>query len=57
MSLNQFVSFITIAKDKSFNNSKILKSYLDSVIQKNLSVDDEADWYQQIHDSIPVWVS
>lgn len=57
MSLSQFMSFITIAKDKSFNNSKILKAYLDSAIQKNLSVDDEDVWYQQIHDSIPVWVS
>lgn len=57
MNLNQFVSFITIAKDKSFSNSKILKSYLDSIIQKNLSLDDETVWSQQIHDSIPVWVS
>lgn len=57
MSLSQFVSFITIAKDKGFKNSKVLKSYLDSVIQKNLSLDDESIWYQQIHDSIPVWVS
>lgn len=57
MNLSQFVAFITIAKDKGFNNSKVLKSYLDSVIQKNLSLDDESVWYQQIHDSIPVWVS
>jgi hypothetical protein len=57
MNLSQFMTFITIAKDKSFNNSKVLKSYLDSVIQKNLSLDDESIWYQQIHDSIPVWVS
>ena len=57
MNLNQFVSFITIAKNKSFSNSKVLKSYLDSIIQNNLSMDDESIWYQQIHDSIPVWVS
>lgn len=57
MNLSQFVSFITIAKDKGFKSSKVLKSYLDSVIQKNLSLDDESIWYQQIHDSIPVWVS
>ncbi|MBS4063591.1 MAG: AlwI family type II restriction endonuclease [Chitinophagaceae bacterium] len=57
MSLSQFVSFITIAKDKGFKNSKVLKAYLDSVIQKNLLLDDESVWYQQIHDSIPVWVS
>lgn len=57
MSLSQFVSFITIAKDKDFKNSKTLKFYLDSIIQKNLSVADEDVWYQQIHDSIPAWVS
>jgi len=57
MNLNQFVTFITIAKDKCFNNSKKLKSYLDSIIQKNIILDDESIWYQQIHDSIPVWVS
>ena len=57
MNLSQFVLFITIAKDKNFNNSKNLQSYLDFVIQKNLSLDDENLWYQQIHDSIPVWVS
>lgn len=57
MSLSQFVSFITIAKDKSFNNSKTLKSYLDIVIQKNLLLDDESIWYQQIHELIPAWVS
>ncbi len=57
MNLSQFVLFITIAKDKSFNNSKVLKCYLDSVIQKNLLLDDENIWYQQINDSISVWVS
>jgi len=57
MSLSQFIAFVTIAKDKSFNHSKILKTYLDSMIKNNQSVDDEIIWSQQIHDSIPVWVS
>ena len=57
MSLSQFIDFVTIAKDKSFNHSKILKTYLDSMIKNNQSVDDETIWYQQIHDSIPVWIS
>lgn len=56
MNLSQFILFITIAKDKRFSNSKFLKSYLDSIIQKNLSLDDEIVWSQQIHNSIPVWV-
>lgn len=57
MSLSQFITFITIAKDNGFNNSKFLKSYLDMVIQNNLSLDDETIWYQKINDSIPVWVN
>ena len=57
MSLSQFIAFVTIAKDKSFNHSKILKTYLDSMIKNNQSVDDETIWSQQIHDSIPIWVS
>lgn len=57
MSLSQFIAFVTIAKDKRFNHSKILKTYLDSMIKNNQSVDDETIWSQQIHDSIPVWVS
>jgi len=57
MSLSQFIAFVTIAKDKSFNHSKILKTYLDSMIKNNQSVDDETIWSQQIHNSIPVWVS
>lgn len=57
MNLSQFVSFITIAKEKGFNNSKVLKSYLDNVILNNQSMEDESVWYQQIHDSIPAWVS
>ncbi|MEI6851472.1 MAG: AlwI family type II restriction endonuclease, partial [Bacteroidota bacterium] len=57
MNLSQFMSFITIAKDKKFDNSKVLESYLDTVIQQNLVLDDESIWYQHINDSIPAWVS
>ena len=57
MNLSQFVLFITIAKNKGFNNAKALKSYLDGIIKNNLSLDDETVWFQQINDSIPVWVS
>jgi len=57
MNLSQFISFITIAKNKSFSNSKVLKSYLDAVIKQNLSLEDETVWYQHINDSIPVWMS
>jgi len=57
MGLSQFIDFVTIAKDKSFNHSKIFKTYLDSMIKNNQSVDDETIWSQQIHDSIFTWIN
>lgn len=57
MSLGQFVSFITIAKDKKFNNPKVLGAYFEAVIEKNQSLEDESIWFQHIHDSIPVWIN
>lgn len=56
MSLNQFISFITIAKNKGFNDANVLKIYLDSIIKNNLTSDDETVWYQDINDSILNWV-
>lgn len=56
MTLSQFIAFVTIAKNKSFNNSKILKTYLDSMINNIQFVDDEVIWSQQIHDSILNWI-
>lgn len=57
MNLSQFVSFISVAKDMSFRNSKALKSYLDSIINQIPTSDDESVWFQKIQDSIPTWVS
>jgi hypothetical protein len=57
MNLNQFISFISIAKEKGFNNSKFLQKYLDITIKKNQTLEDETIWFQQINDSIPNWLS
>lgn len=57
MNLSQFVLFISIAMNKGFDDSKILKSYLDSIIEQNFLVEDELNWNKYIHDSIPSWVS
>jgi hypothetical protein len=56
MSLNQFVLFITTAKGKGFNDAKVLRMYLDKIIQNNQVLDDETVWYQDIKDSISNWV-
>lgn len=56
MNLNQFILFVTIAKNKNFNDAKILKSYLDSLILKNQSSEDEVFWSEQIEKSISTWL-
>jgi len=57
MSLPQFIEFMTIAKDKGFNHSKILKAYLDGIIATNSAAEDEDIWYQHISRSIASWVA
>lgn len=57
MSLNQFLMFISVAKDKGFSNSKMLQNYLDKIIQINQNVDDENLWYESIGNSILTWIS
>lgn len=57
MSLEQFIEFMTIARDKGFNDSKILKAYLDGIIAKITAAEDEAIWFQHIGDSINTWVA
>lgn len=57
INLSQFIFFVTIAKNRNFNHSKILKNYLDLMINNNQSADDETIWSQQIHNSISAWVN
>jgi len=57
MNLTQFITFINIAKSSRFNSSKTLKVFFETIIEQNLSLNDEVTWYQYINDSIPTWVS
>jgi AlwI restriction endonuclease len=57
MSLGQFVTFITTAKDKGFNNPLTLKNFFESLIEQNFNVEDESKWFQHIHDTVPDWIS
>jgi len=57
MSLEQFVLFITIAKDKGFNRPASLKEFLDTVVKENQVVADEEIWFSSVADKIPEWVS
>ncbi len=55
--LNQFLTFIEVAKDKKLSNSKPIKDYLNNAVKANLSADDEEVWQTQINNSIPTWVA
>ena len=57
LSMSEFISFITTAKEKKFRDSKSLMSYMDSLIQKNQVVEDESIWYQEIQTSLSAWVN
>ena len=57
MDLNQFIYFISIAKDSNFNNSRTLKTYLDNIVSGNQNMKDEMLWCNSINKSIQAWVS
>jgi len=56
ISINQFVKMLTVARVNKFNKSKTLKSFLDSIIERNFSVKDEWVWYKYISQSVSSWV-
>lgn len=57
MTLDQFISFIRIARDKDFKDPKKLKAYLDGLIEQGRSAADEDVWFGQIDTSISRWVN
>ena len=56
MSLEQFVLFITIAKDKDFNHPTVLKEFLNTVVKENQTIEDEEIWFKSVAEKIPEWV-
>jgi hypothetical protein len=55
MSLEQFVIFITTARERGFDNAQTLRAYFDMLIQSNFDTEDESHWYRQIHESVQTW--
>lgn len=53
----RFIEFITVAKDKNFNDSKRLKSYFDTLIEQNFVAEDESIWFQNIEQSVKKWLN
>lgn len=55
MNIENFVAFITVAKNTNFSNSKVLLNYLDTVINQNQVAEDEFFWVQGLEESIRDW--
>lgn len=56
MSIQMFITFLSIAKEKKFNNSDHLKSFLDNIIDKNVDVQGENSWFNEINNFIYTWL-
>lgn len=56
MNLGTFVKFIGTAKDRNFNNSLQLQNYLDNVLTKNRTTEDEIEWMRHIETSASSWI-
>lgn len=56
MSLEQFVTFINVAKESGFKDARQLKNFLDHLVEVNQVADDEAVWQEEIDSSIATWV-
>ncbi|MBR8840559.1 MAG: AlwI family type II restriction endonuclease, partial [Stigonema ocellatum SAG 48.90 = DSM 106950] len=56
MSVQNFRTFITTARDRTFNNPNQLKSYLDNILAANRKLDDESIWFSQIQGSVGSWL-
>lgn len=57
LSINQFVQFLIIAKENSFNNPSKLNSWLEKLWLHNQKSSDENIWYDHISNSISNWLS
>lgn len=57
MSIHQFIEFMTIARNRRFRDSKKLKSFLDGILHKNGTAEDEAVWSHHIAESINTWIA
>jgi hypothetical protein len=57
MTLDQFMTFLRIARDKDFKDPKKLKAFLDSLIEHGRFAEDEDIWFRQIDTSISTWLN
>ena len=56
MNLGNFIQFITTAKNNNFDNPNRLQKYLDHLLEQNRTLDDEAQWFRNIEESVTQWV-
>lgn len=57
MSLAQYAHFLTIAKDKGFSDSRLLKSFLDGIVEHNQTAQGENAWSKFVDEQILTWAT
>jgi len=57
LNIDQFIHFISVAKDKKFNNSSTFQKWMEDICQYNQGCEDEEDWSRYIGNSINSWVA
>jgi len=57
LNIDQFIHFISVAKDKKFDNSSKLQKWMEDICQYNQGCKDEDEWSRYIGDSIDSWAA
>lgn len=57
LSIDEFIAFIKVGISNNFNDSTVLKNWLEKSWMKNLNSDDEEVWNEKVVSSIPDWVN
>lgn len=57
LTIDSFIAFITVAKDKNFNDPEKLKTWLNYLWELNQTIEDEFVWFDEIQKNILKWAS
>jgi len=57
LTIQQFIEFLSVAKNRKFDNPDKLFSWLEDVWQFNNKSSDEIKWYEYISSNVPNWLS
>lgn len=57
LTIENFISFLTAARDSKFNNPTKLEVWLDSLWKYNQECEDESVWFEEIQNNVLKWAS